>query len=176
METIAYGLFRDRATAEAAVEGLAQGESAEVLRTAIYVGEIDDAEVKGAGTRSRSYALLGGLVAAAIGGVLGAIFISELLGIRPIATGVMAALVAGALGALLGSLAGVAIPRPEIDALSREVAAGKILVTVDVQSQRVGEELRAQLVKLGALRAGLLSGSGFEATLQAGLRSRSGTS
>jgi hypothetical protein len=167
METIAYGLFVDRTTADAAIEGLGQqGYPEEVVSVAEHVAEVEDEELQGVGTRSRSYALIGGLVAAVLGGVVGAIFFGERSGASPVATGVIAAVAAGLLGALVASLAGAAIPRPEVEALSREVAAGKVLVTVDVQSKHAGEELRAKLAELGALRVGLLSGTGAKTTLQ----------
>lgn len=170
METIAYGLFWDESSADAAIEQLeGRGHSKELVSVAKHIGEIEDEDVQGVGTRSRSYALIGGLIAAVLGGVLGAIFFGERLGLGPVLTGAVAALAAGVLGALVASLAGAAIPRPEVEALGREVAAGKVLVTVDVQSKHAGEELRDQLAELGALRAGLLSGTGVMA-LRAGRR------
>lgn len=173
METIAYGLFLDESSADAAIERLGRhGYPKEVVSVAEHVGEIEDEDVQGVGTRSRSYALIGGLIAGVLGGVLGAILFGERLGLGPVVTGAVAALAAGVLGALVTSLAGAAIPRPEVEALGREVAAGKVLVTVDVQSKHAGEELRAKLAEFGALRAGLLSGTGVTATLRAGRRKR----
>jgi hypothetical protein len=168
METIAYGLFGDRSAADAAVDLLGQhGYPKEVVSVAEHVGEIEDEDVQGIGTRSRSYALIGGVIAAVVGGVLGAILFGERMGAGPVVTGAVAALAAGILGALVASLAGAAIPRPEVEALGREVAAGKVLVTVDVQSKHAGEELQGKLAELGALQAGLLSGTGAPAMLRA---------
>lgn len=177
METIAYGLFRDRASADAAIEALGRhGFPKDVLGVQEHTGQIEDQEVRGVGTRSRSYAVIGAMVAAVVGGVLGAMFFGDAARGGPLVSGLIAAIGAAVLGGLLAMLAGAAIPRPEIEALNREVAAGKVLVTVAVESKETSREVRSKLSDLGAVRSGQLSGAGLKSTLRAwGARTGTGT-
>ncbi|NJK33268.1 MAG: hypothetical protein HC927_13200, partial [Deltaproteobacteria bacterium] len=87
MGTIAYGLFADEAAADEAIENLAQHDYPEEVAAHKHVGELEDQDLQGVGTRSRSYGLIGGLIAAVIGGIVGVTLLAESLGIRPIITG-----------------------------------------------------------------------------------------
>ncbi len=167
METLVFGLYQNRATADAAIELLERhGYPREGSTITEHVGDIADQDVRGVATRSRSYALLGGLMTATIGAVLGAI-IGYFLDVSPLATAVVGAIAAGGLGALLSTLAGSAIPRPEAEWLMKEVERGRVLVVVEVQDKQAATIVRKKLAEAGAIRAGKLSGIGAKPTLQA---------
>jgi hypothetical protein len=157
MEVLAYGLFPDRAAADVAVARLERRHLARVLTIHEHDGEVPDPDIQGMGTRSRLFAVLGPLFAAVVGGVLAAVLIGERFLGDPIAAGMVGAVLAGAFG-VLASIAGSSLPRRELVQLEREVAEGKTLVTIDVESKHVGEELLADLERCGALRTGVLYG------------------
>lgn len=160
MQTLAYGLFRDRAAADAAVARLQQRDLDDVWTIHEHIGELTEQDIQGPGTRSRIYAVLGGLFAGLLGGVLAAVFFGDRFWIGPIATGVVAGVAAGALGMLAG-IAGAALPRPELEQLERDLDEGRTLVTIDVSSRTTSEQLQTELERYGALRTGVLYGPGL---------------
>jgi hypothetical protein len=160
MEVLAYGLFPDRAAADAAVARLEQRNLDEVLRIYEHDGLVRDRELPGPGTQSRIFALLGPTFAALLGGTLAAVFFGDRFWGGPVAIGVIAGVLAGAFG-VLASIAGAALPRRELEQLQRDIADGKTLVTIDVESKGASEKLQAALERCGALRTGVLYGPGL---------------
>lgn len=162
MESVAYGLFPDRETADAAIAELERhGLPEDVVKLSEYDGEIADEDIPGAASRSRPNAVISGVLAAVLGAILGVFVLGGRLGINPFSAGAILALGAGLLGALLGTITGSTIPRPELEALGGEVADGKVLVTIDSKSEVTNEALIAELEELGAIRTGLMSGLGL---------------
>jgi hypothetical protein len=162
MHTLAFGLFRDRAAADAAVARLERQEHGAVTIHE-HSDELSNQDIQGPGTRSWLYAVLGGLFAAVLGGVLAAIFFGHRVWIGPLATGIVAGIAAGAFGTLAG-IAGAALPRRELERLEHEVAEGKALVTIDAESKRSSEGLQKELERCGATRTGVLYGPGLGST------------
>lgn len=160
MQTLAYGLFEDRAAADAAIERL-ERLGLEGVRVAKHVGELPDQDVREPGTRVRAYALIAGAIAAVIGGLIGGFWFGSIFELGHLGTGVIVAIGAGVLGALLGALAGSAIPRREVEELAAEVRAGQVLVGANAESTHLAEALRAELDRGGATRTGLLGGTGI---------------
>jgi hypothetical protein len=157
MDKLAFGLFKDQAAADAAIVELERrGLPKDVVGVDEYVGEMPDEDLRSPGTRSRSYAVIGGVVAAAFAGVIAGLLFGDMLGAGRLATGLFVALGAGVLGALVAGIAGAAIPRRELAKLRPEIAAGRVLVTVDTRTQHTGEDMLAVLRELGAARTGLL--------------------
>jgi hypothetical protein len=107
--------------------------------------------------------VLGGVFAAVLGGVLAAIFFGHRFWLGPLATGIVAGVAAGALGTLAG-IAGSALPRRELERLEREVAEGKVLVTINTEAKRTSVEVQKQLERCGATRSGVLYGPGLGST------------
>ncbi|MFO7567513.1 MAG: hypothetical protein R6X02_33020 [Enhygromyxa sp.] len=157
MEKLAYGLFADQAAADAAITELERrGLPKDVIGVDEYAGEIPDEDLPGPATRSRTYAVIGGSVAAVLGLLFGGLIFGSRIGLNPITGAIVIGLGAGLLGALVSGIAGAAIPRLSIEAMAPEVSAGRVLVTIDAQSRHTTEELLPQLQELGALRAGTL--------------------
>lgn len=171
METLAFGLFPNRAAADAAVTRLEELDPKGVVAIHEHVEELTEQDIQGPGTRSWLYAVLGATFAAVLGGVLAAVLFGTRFWIGPLATGVVAGVAAGALGALAG-IAGSALPRRELEQLEREVAGGKTLVTISANSKKVSEGLQKQLERCGALRTGVLYGPGLGNTRIVRRRSR----
>jgi MFS family permease len=157
MRKLAYGLFADRAAADAALAELERrGRPRDILRVDEYVGDMPNQDLPGPATRTRTYALIGGAIAAVLGALLGSLMFEAPLGTHPLAFAVFIGLGAGLLGALVSGLAGAAIPRRRLEALKPELAAGKVLVTVVAQTGNRSQDLARELRELGAVRAGTL--------------------
>ncbi len=160
METLAYGLFPNRAAADAAIARLDLEEVEDVVTVHEHVGELPDEDIQGPGTRSWLFAVAGGGFAALLGGVLAAIFLGDRFMYGPLATGAVGAVAAGAFG-VLAAIAGTSLPRRELERLQRDIAEGKALVTIDVQTKHTSDDLQVALERCGALRTGVLYGPGF---------------
>lgn len=160
MEVLAYGLFPNRAAADAAIARLERRDLDEVLTIHEHSGELDEEEIQGQGTRSRLYAVLGPIFAATLGGLLAAVFLGDRFMGGPLVAGVVGAVLAGAFG-VLASIAGAALPRRELGQLERDIAEGKTLVTIEVENKHTGKELQVGLERCGALRTGVLYGPGL---------------
>lgn len=160
MGVLAYGLFDDRAAANAAIARLERQDLEEVITIHEHTGDLADTDIQGEGTRSRLFAVLGPMFAALLCGVLVAVFFGERFIGGPVVAGVVGAVTAGAIG-VLASIAGSALPRRELAMLERDLAEGKTLVTIDVESRVVGDQLQADLGRCGALRTGVLYGPGL---------------
>jgi len=169
MESVAYGLFQNRTAADAALARLdRRGLPDDVVRVSEHVGEIADEDITGAASRTRPGAVIGGLFAAVLGGILGALVFGGRVGLSPLYAGAIGALGAGLFGALLGTITGTAVPRKEISDLDGAVADGKVLVTIDSESEQTTQDLIAQLERYGAIRTGLMSGMGLQASAAGG--------
>ena len=120
-----------------------------------HVGALVDEDIQGPGTRAWLFALV-----AVVGGTLAVLVFGDAFGVGPVMTGLVAGAAAGLFGVFAG-LAGSAQPRRELERLGHAVAAGRALVTVDVDSKRASEPLQAELLRSGALRTGVLYGPGL---------------
>lgn len=161
MQRVVYGLFATRPVADVAIAELERrGLPDDVVRVDEFVGDMPDEELPGPATRSRSYALIGGGVAAVcgvvLGGLLGMLMFEGLFESGPLALAALFGLGAGLLGALVSGIAGAAIPRRKLEELKPHISAGSALVTVNVDGRRETETLATELRQLGAIRAGTL--------------------
>src|SRR5690606_18384256 len=126
-----------------------RGLSDDVVRVDEFGDDMPDEELPGPATRSRSYALLGGGIAAVcgvvLGGLLGMLMFEGVFETGPLALAALFGLGAGLLGALVSGLAGAAIPRRKLEALREQISAGRALVTIDVEGKQRAELLGAEL-------------------------------
>ncbi|MRG91133.1 DUF1269 domain-containing protein [Polyangium spumosum] len=94
-------------------------------------------------TSAREGITTGALVGSVAGGLLGGLVLGPLgyIAAGPLAATLFGMLGGGAAGALGGGLTGAGKPDPVIDDVEREVKAGKVLLTVEVENMAQAEEV-----------------------------------
>lgn len=109
------------------------------LHEASYLEKTDVVHGAGVGL------VLGGLVGAAVGGLLVA-YPPD--GMQPQLVAVLIGMVVGAaLGAWMSSMAAAAVPNSRLKQFAREIEAGRILLMVDVPAARVDEVTRVVIAR-----------------------------
>jgi hypothetical protein len=128
MQHVTYGLFDDEAHARDAVDAIeASGTPRKHLGVTLHQGHLDEGAVGGAGTAARE----GSRAGAAIGGILGALEGALVMGPMGLVSG---GVLGAVYGGIAGALGGAAAPDRTLEALSKHLAEGKILVVVEAPS------------------------------------------
>jgi hypothetical protein len=125
MTHLSYALFDDEWHARAALDAIEAGDRARHRCAATLHKDRLDEGILGAGWTSASRGMLLG---AAMGGAFGAISGGLMFGHIPAAGG--GALVGAIYGAIAGALQGSGAPSRKLESLSKQVAGGKVLLTV----------------------------------------------
>ncbi len=144
MEHVSYGLFDNDDEARAAIDAIeASGTPRQHVGVTLHRGRLDQG-LLGAGETDASEGLREGAV---IAGILGAITGAAVMGPVGLVSG-------GALGTLYGgvagALAGSGAPDRNLDALSKHLAEGKVLVVVEAPSMGSREKADAAMRANGA--------------------------
>jgi hypothetical protein len=128
MEHVTYGLFDDEDHARDAIDAIeASGTPRKHVGVTLHRGRLDEGVLGVAGNAAHE----GTREGAAIGGVLGALEGALVMGpLGLVSGGVLGAVYGGIAGALAGS----GSPDRTLEALSKHLAEGKVLVVVDAPS------------------------------------------
>ena len=145
------GVFRDRQSAERAIEDL-KGTGFDPNQMGLVMRDREEGKqaASDTGVRAAGGAVTGGVLGGALGAILAATGAFVIPGIGPfVSAGILAtAITTGAIGAIAGALVGLGIPREEAEYYENRVREGNILVTVDPQGREV--EARDILLRDGA--------------------------
>jgi predicted lipid-binding transport protein (Tim44 family) len=134
MKHVLFALFATEEDAQAAVREIeAQASLKGSCTLLLHRGEINRQDVPIEETGAREGLTTGALVGTAVGGVMGGLMFGPLglLSAGPLAGALFGMLGGGAMGALGGGLSGAAEPDPVLEEIGQEVAAGKVLLTVE---------------------------------------------
>lgn len=145
------GVFKDRQSAERAIEELKQaGFDPNRMGLVMQDREEGKRTESDTGVRVAGGAVTGGVVGGALGAVLAATGAFVIPGIGPfVSAGILAtAITTGAIGAIAGALVGLGIPREEAEYYENRARAGDVLLTVDPQGREA--EARDIFLRNGA--------------------------
>jgi len=147
MGQLVCALFDDETTASAAVQRLLDsGVGEHVVSAVVHSGELHHEDLplsaNPTGVRSVEGAAIGSVVGAVLGGLLAGP--AGLLAVGPI----VAALAGGASGGMYGAIGGAITGRddiqPELNELSKAIARGQVLVTVELVDDSAEDDERAR--------------------------------
>lgn len=158
MESLVYALFDNHDQAARAVDDMiGHGVPQDVISVVMHEGALHHEEVQGPGTRSRRFAVTGGLSIGAVTAVLSGLLASGagLVGFGPLAVAIFSGGYGTLLGGLVAAIAGSSEARPELERLATEVEQGKVLVTVDLASRRSAVGCETFLERHGAHHIGM---------------------
>jgi hypothetical protein len=152
MSALVMGLFERREDASAAVDcALAVGYRGDITDIALYEDELPNEEIDQPGSSSMGQALRGALLAGVIGALLGGVLLGAIFGLVSWFVGSALGGAAGVLyGAVAGLLSGRDLPKASVEHARDGLDAGKVLVTIEVDSRSDAREAEALLRRLGS--------------------------
>jgi hypothetical protein len=147
-----YALFDStQAAADAYAAVRACGCADEHCSAIVHEKHIDESvlpnEERASREGSRKGAAIAGTAGAAIAGL--AAIGGGILGIGPLAALVVGGGVMAAYGALLGAISGSDVPEKHLRALEREIEAGKVLVAVETDDEKLREACTREFEQRG---------------------------
>lgn len=133
MSQFIYGVFEDRAEAEAAidrVDALHQGSGVEAV---VHEGHLRDDEIQMGGTQGLRGMIAGGIVSGVFGAIIAALFLAPAHEMAFGMSEFMLVMLGGTIfGITAGGVAGASEAKQEVSVLSEQVRNGKVLVTFQV--------------------------------------------
>ncbi|MDI1451388.1 hypothetical protein [Polyangium sp. 6x1] len=146
MRHVLFALFDDDKDAVACTHAIrALPGLSEACTVLLHRDKVNRHDVPLAETSAREGITTGALVGSAAGGLLSGLVLSPLGFIAggPLAAALFGMLGGGAAGALGGGLTGASEPDPVLQDVEREVKAGKVLLTVELETMTQAAEVEA---------------------------------
>ncbi|MDC3958235.1 hypothetical protein [Polyangium jinanense] len=143
MRHVLFALFDDDTDAERCLHAVrALPGLSEACTVLLHHDKVNRHDVPLAETSAREGVATGALVGSAAGGLLGGLVLGPLgfIAAGPLTAALFGMLGGGAAGALGGGLTGAGKPDPVIEDVEREVKAGKVLLTVEVENMDQADE------------------------------------
>ncbi|MDC0745975.1 hypothetical protein [Polyangium mundeleinium] len=144
MRHVLFALFDNEKDAETCMHVVrALPGLSEACTVLLHHDKVNRLDVPLAETGAREGVTTGALVGSAAGGLLSGLVLGPLgfIAAGPLTAALFGMLGGGAAGALGGGLAGAAEPDPVLQDVEREVKAGKVLLTVEVENTTQADDV-----------------------------------
>lgn len=133
MSQFVYGVFEDRAGAEAAIDRVDALHAGAGVEAVVHEGHLRDDEIQMGGTQGLRGMIAGGVVSGLFGAIIAALFLAPAHDMAFGASEFLLVMLGGTIfGITAGGVAGASEAKSEVAALGEQVRLGKVLVTLQV--------------------------------------------